>query len=318
MTAWDFDLLWNKTKLFVARATTEEREGPLFPFWSILALELLGRSALAAVHPALLADPEGRHLLYAFGFGQPERPRSVPAATVFRRCAVVIEDFTEADAKGTLALIALRNEELHSGNSAFATLPTSAWLADYYRLCQVLLRSFDRDLEDLFGDDEAAAAQTMVDAAAEELESEVNELVATRRRAFAELEAGEAAVLGEQATEQALTLFQRTQFVTGQAGKLIPCPACDTPAWLTGELVRSGHPRAGEDAIITEVVKLPTRLQCFACELDLEGHGRLHAVGLGGMFTHEFAEDPASFYDIQFDISEVDLSQYFADDYGNE
>jgi hypothetical protein len=45
----------------------------------------------------------------------PERPRSVPAATVFRRCAAVVEDFTDGDVNGAVGLIELRDEELHSG-----------------------------------------------------------------------------------------------------------------------------------------------------------------------------------------------------------
>jgi hypothetical protein len=63
-TSWDDDVLWEKTKLYVARASREEQEGPLFPFWSILALELLARTVLASVHPALLAHRQaGSNLL---------------------------------------------------------------------------------------------------------------------------------------------------------------------------------------------------------------------------------------------------------------
>src|SRR3978361_204773 len=68
VTQWDSDLLWEKTKLFAVRARQGEQEGVLFPFWSILALELLARTVVAAVHPVLLADPkDGENLLYAFG-----------------------------------------------------------------------------------------------------------------------------------------------------------------------------------------------------------------------------------------------------------
>jgi hypothetical protein len=191
-TIWDVDVLWEKTKLYVARAAGEEQEGPLFPFWSILALELLARSVLASVHPALLAEPQkdGAHLLYAFGYGQPKPPRSVGAATVFRRCAVVVEDFTEGDTNGAIALIDLRNEELHSGGTPFAGLKTGVWLADYYRLCQILLRALGKDLDELFTENEAKAAETMIAAAAEALETEVKQYIADTRKAFEALEAG--------------------------------------------------------------------------------------------------------------------------------
>src|SRR6185312_3684295 len=158
-TAWDQDVLWEKTKLYVARAASEEQEGPLFPFWSILALELLARTVLASIHPALLAHPQdGGNVLYAFGFGQPTRPRSIPAATVFRRCAVIIDDFTEGDVNGAIGLIELRNEELHSGGTPFAGLKTGVWLPDYYRLASTLLAALGKTLVDLFGEEEARAA----------------------------------------------------------------------------------------------------------------------------------------------------------------
>lgn len=184
-TVWDSDVLWEKTKLYVAHAASEEQEGALFPFWSILALELLARTVLSSVHPALLADTQsGANLLYAFGYGQPERPRSVPGATVFRRCAVVVEDFTEGDVIGAIGLIELRNEELHSGGTPFAGLKTGIWLADYYRLSQALLRALGKELADLFTEEEARAAETMIAAAAEALESEVKQYVADLRSAF--------------------------------------------------------------------------------------------------------------------------------------
>lgn len=87
---------------------------------------------------------------------------------------------------------------------------------------------------------------------------------------------------------------------------------------MTGEFVRSGEPQAGDDAIVQEMVKIPTGLQCPACGLSLSGHGRLHAVGLGGLFTGQLREDPASFYNIEFDLSDVDLADLYEPDYGND
>lgn len=79
-----------------------------------------------------------------------------------------------------------------------------------------------------------------------------------------------------------------------------------------------GEPQAGEDAIVQEIVKIPTALHCPACGLALSGHGRMRVIGLGGLFTGEHREDPASFYNIEFDISEVDLSQLHEEEYGND
>jgi hypothetical protein len=320
MSSWDFEPLWNKTKLFVARASDEEQDGPLFPFWSILALELLGRAALASVSPVLLADGrEGENIFYALGFERTNRPRSVPAATVFRRCAVAIDQFTEGDLKGTLALIELRNEELHSGGTPFEKLPTGLWLPDYYRLSQLLLSSFGRELDDLFSEEESSAAQQMIDGAAEKVESEVKQLIADTQRGYErQPDPTERARHRGVAETHVKQLFEQSRLSAAAVGKVVPCPSCGAQAWLTGELIRSGEPRVGPEAILTEVIKLPTKFRCFVCGLDLEGHGRLHAAGFGGSYSEDLDEDPASFYDIQFEISEADLAEHFAEEYGNE
>jgi hypothetical protein len=317
-TVWDQDTLWEKTKLYIARASTEEQEGVLFPFWSILALELLARTVVASVHPALLADPQsGPNMLYAFGYGKPERPRSVPASTVFKRCSVIVEDFTEGDVNGAIGLIELRNEELHSAGTPFAGLKTAVWLPDFYRLCKVLLRALDKELDDLFSEEEARAAETMIEAAAESLETEVNEYVAEVRAEFERL--GEEEQERRRAIAERVVAEQLERAITvHDLGEALECTACGARAWKSGEFVRAGEPQAGEEYIVQEIVKIPTRLHCASCGLDISGHGRMHALGQGGLFTGQVHEDPASFYGIEFDISDVDLSELYEPDYGND
>jgi hypothetical protein len=191
------------------------------------------------------------------------------------------------------------------------------WLPDYYRLCKVLLRALDKGLEDLFSEEEARAAETMIEAAAETLEAEVREYIAEVRLAFEKLgeeeqrrRLGVAARLVSERSDSAIT--------APDLGVAVECPACDGQAWKSGEFVRAGEPQAGEESIIQEIVKIPTRLQCAACGLDVSGHGRMHAIGQGGLFTGQVDEDPASFYNIEFDISQVDLSELYEDDYGND
>jgi hypothetical protein len=318
LTGWQPDELWERTRLYAARAAREEQAGALFPFWSILALELLGRTVVSSVHPVLLADPQDAdNLLYACGVVSLVRPRSVPSATVFRRCVKIVDNFTEADLKGTLGLIELRNEELHSGGTPFEGLRTSAWLADYFRICAVLLRHLGKDLADLFGPEQALAAERMIAAAMEELETEMRSYVAVLARRFQALDEQDWAARREAASRETLRRDNES-WAPHQMGSVVPCPACGTEAWMTGELVRSGEPVTDEDAIVYEIIKIPTRLECSACGLEVVGHERLHAIGLGGLFARQFREDPASFFNIEFDASDVDLSEYFEPDYGNE
>jgi hypothetical protein len=311
MTDWESDALWQKAKLYAGRAQTEQQEGPLFAFWSILALELLARTVVANVHPALLADPQNLdNLLYAFGLGQLRQPRSVQAKAVFSRCVKIVPDFTESDRDIALGLVELRNAELHSGATPFEGLKTAVWLAGYYRICQLLLRSLGRELDALFGPEQAVAAEKMVVAAAEELQSEVRDYISAKRKAFdADPRQDERRKSG--AVE--LATLEDRGWAPHLMGSAVDCPACASRAWITGEFVRSGDPVAEEDAIVREIVKIPTRLQCFVCDLEIVGHARLHAIGLGGLYSGELREDPASFFQIEFDPTD-----YYEPDYGNE
>ena len=75
MQEWTTDSLWNKAKIYITRAFSGEREDDLFPFFASLGLEFLARSALAKIHPALLADPsDGASVMYAFGYPTTDRP----------------------------------------------------------------------------------------------------------------------------------------------------------------------------------------------------------------------------------------------------
>jgi hypothetical protein len=65
---WSTESLYNKAKVFAARAHDESIESALFGFWMSLTIEVLGRAALAQIDPALLADPkEPDNIQYAFG-----------------------------------------------------------------------------------------------------------------------------------------------------------------------------------------------------------------------------------------------------------
>jgi hypothetical protein len=54
MQEWSSDTLWNKGKLYLARAFEQDRSGELFPFYASLGLEFLARAVLASIHPARL------------------------------------------------------------------------------------------------------------------------------------------------------------------------------------------------------------------------------------------------------------------------
>jgi hypothetical protein len=276
---WTHDGLWQKTKVYVKRTFDLDRDSPLFPFWAILSLEMLARAALAKVHPVLLADPTGgENILYACGFPSPKAPKSIPAKTVFSRCQKVVADFTEEEFKICMTLVDRRNQELHTGAASFEDFPTTIWLADFFRISELLLRSQGLELSDLFDEDEAKAAQVMIEASRNKARKKASDQIAAAKRTFQALPEQERNNLRGSASakaKQARRLF----------GKLISCPACDSEAVITGENVRSTEPRLEEGLIIQETVMIPTLLRCFSCQLELNGHSLLHGAQLGGQYT---------------------------------
>lgn len=307
--SWDYDSLWQKAKLYVQRAMDEDRDGPLFPFWSTLALELLARATLAKIHPALLADPQhkqGESVLYACGIGDAKEARSIEAATLFKRCRIVVPNFTDEDRDTCLELLRRRNEELHTGTPVFEDLPTRLWLSDYYRICALLLSFQGHTLADLFGADEATAAEEMIQTAKRDTIDKVRRLIGEAKGRFQRLEQDEQ-------TRQREIAIQMNLLSGIPLSKHVICPACGADARINGKQVSASEPKLQDDMIMREIVILPTTFKCYSCDLMLEGYSQLDAAGLGGQFTKTEMHDPLKYYN-----EDEDPADYWDDLYGNE
>jgi|ERR1035437_6848764 len=127
---WSEDALYGKAKHYITKALEESLTSELHPLWTIVAMELLCRAALAHLNPVLLADPrEGHNTLYACGISVAKVPRSIPAKALFERCrAVIAPAFTAEVERHCLRLVEMRNTELHTGKVTFAGLSNSEWL----------------------------------------------------------------------------------------------------------------------------------------------------------------------------------------------
>jgi len=187
---WSYDALFNKAQLYVERALQSDRNGSLFPFWSSLALELIGRATLSKIHPALIADPrEGHNILHAFGFSPKKGvPKTIGAKTIFLRLQIIIPEFTVEDEKFCQSFINMRNEELHTGTPIFEDFSTNIWLTKFYKAIKVLLEFQEKSLADLFGADEAEVAEQMIEENKAELVSKVKQKISKYKDVFEELD----------------------------------------------------------------------------------------------------------------------------------
>lgn len=305
MNVFSREALWQKAKLYAHRAMNTPREDPTFGLWATLALEFLARSAVASVHPVLVADPqEPHHLLYAFGFRTDKAPKSIPAKAVFARCEAIIPNFTDAERKYAMNLVERRNAELHSGDPAFHGHASSEWLAEYFRVCEILLVFQGRALGHLLGSDEAKTARKLIKAEQSNVKGTVLGEIARRRAAFQALAPAERKVLSHDSGLRA-----RANTLRGLAQR-IRCPACDSFGVEWGQRVRTSEPVAEEDAVRVRTVALPTRFQCYACGLRLRTHGQVHFAGLGDQFSVDEYTEPTDFYGLEYPPDGEEYGEY--------
>lgn len=304
---WDYDSLYQKARSFVRKGLEHEApDSPEIPLWCILALELLARATLSKIHPALLADPrDGANVLYSCGFPSKKAPTSVPAKTVFHRCVVVCQDFSEDDYNRCMEWMNLRNEEFHSGSLPFEELKTSNWLPDFFRICAILLDKNGVNLESFVGAEHATTANEMVESLSLKKRQETHSTVQDKKTEFLALGVEDRLVRIRQGSKKA-----KTSWSLLSRSKETKCPACEGVALLVGDLIRSTTPKDSHGELIQESVWLPSRLVCFCCDLKLMGHAHVAALGFGNHFVTTDVLDPKEYYGIEFDPSEYYQSEY--------
>jgi hypothetical protein len=282
---WDEQVLWTKCKLYMDLALLNPREHWLFPFWAALSLDLLARTALSHIHPVLLASTpqsaEGRHVIYALnrspknsGNG-PYIPHSIDSKEVYKRCAELVDNFTDDHRKLCEALIGRRNEELHSGGAPFVELPVQTWLPKFYECCEVLLQFTGRTLEDFLGKDEAGAGQAMIAASHDAAAKAVGSEIKTHSEIWKAMPPD----------EQRIAATRASMSTQRSLGHRVSCPACGSDALLEGEEIAALPDTIDGEIQISKSTVLATLMKCEACGLRIKGHNHVHAAGLQSTFT---------------------------------
>src|SRR6185437_12461679 len=315
---WERDPLWAKARLYFEQAFREPRDDPRFGLWCSLALEFLGRAALASVSPTLLAEPDRNHryLLHALNRGTGER-KSIRTVQVFALCRELFGQFSDADLKVALALVNRRNDELHSGNDAFGEYPSKYWLTGFYRACYSLASAMGETLDGLFGKEEAKAAIQILDDTKSEVRKRVEDAIAAHRRAFEEKTETDRRAAAEAAEKDGAKLAYEKHH-------RVKCPSCSSVATVQGETYGQGVVTHEDDEIKVQQPVSPRSFACQACGLKLEGYAELDAAQLGGQYTRTICYSPEDYYGLvdaeHFDPSEY-MEQYLADlamEYGYE
>jgi hypothetical protein len=287
---WDAEALYNKSQRYAQRMIDEHESDWEHALWSGLCLELLARSALSNVNPALLADPENWSNLYcALGFTPTEAkfsPKSIPISEVFKRLGSVFPGFNQELQSFCIVHTGRRNAELHSGETPLDGVATSSWLPRFYQACTVILSTMDLELEDLVGKEEAGVAQKLIEAATDESAKAVRGDVAAHNKVWE----------AKSPEEKAQLLESARAFARRSLGHRAACPACRSPALVHGEAIGAPTKRLDDVLIVESQEHLPTHFQCVACGLKVLGLSRLNAIGLGDRFTTTYSYDAAEYF----------------------
>ena len=286
MATFERDALFAKSIVFIQRALAH-RDGNRpdeFQLWAALALELLGKSALAAIHPALIADPQKADSIFA-ACGRPISTieKTITGKTVFTRLKHLDKKFDDKTETFCNAIAMRRNEELHSGKAPFAAFLPDAWLPKYWETCSVILAMQDSSLQEWIGPDEAAGADLIVSKAITALEHAVSARIVAAKESFAKKHSRD--------TLEALRAipwpFGRPT-LGGQLEQDEQCPACGLTARLgfdqvAEELLEQTYTEDDEPGPWLDLVKVSYaagEFACSACGLRLEGRNELAAADL--------------------------------------
>jgi hypothetical protein len=152
--ALDRDALYAKSRLYIRRGFRAQAagDGEEYQLWASLSLELLGKSALAKVHPALVADPTHYQSLFA-ACGRQLSPdvKTITAKTLYERIGHIERAFDTRHQKFCEQISLRRNAELHSGESPFSGMISGGWEREFWGAVELILKIQDEGLESWLG-----------------------------------------------------------------------------------------------------------------------------------------------------------------------
>ena len=288
------DALFAKSQVYMQRALARKDGGDLdeYQLWASLALELLGKSVLAALHPSLVADPQSWESLFAAaGKVVSTDVKTITAKTLFLRLGHMSPRFDKTVAGFCDAIAQRRNAELHSGEAPFRTMRLDAWQDRFWHATDVILSMREQNLEAWLGADQAAAPQAILVHAAAALADAIRIRVSDAGTAFGGRSSSDRTrTLAELAAKTSIHFTELFDAPADGVWREV-CPACTGQAFVTGESVSEEITDQGEDRDwaweTVERTYSPEEFHCPACELRLHGFAELEAAGLGEEHVEE-------------------------------
>lgn len=285
--SYDHDALWLKAKLFINRAMDDEDQQSFDEqaLWASLALELLGKAALAKISPLLIAEPteEGKNILAALGIGDGDgKFTTVSASTVFKRCKRAFPTFAIDHAN---EVAAARNEYLHGAGIGFGAVSPDKWWQRFWSAASTLITGQDRTIEELVGMYRESTVDKYLEQNLQYMEEQYQSLLNRAQQRYSQKSRGDLPEKLQKVWKSEQQLAAGLRFSAGAT-----CPACGSLGLLEAEDVQDERADGYFDQDTGEYDSwgvadaLPIHFSCAACQLVLSEYSHLESAGLDTPF----------------------------------
>lgn len=288
------ETLYSKSQVYIRRGLRAQTDGDTeeYQLWASLALELLGKAALAKVHPALVADPTHYQSLFA-ACGRHLSPdiKTITAKTVFERLGHIDKAFDSRHQKFCEQMSLRRNAELHSGESPFSGMSAEAWEREFWGAIETVLHMQGENLESWLGGENAKAPAKIIEQAAEAMQWAVKHRVIRCKEDFEKKyqDPKRRIQLKEESKDIQWWNFSKSFTIWADGHALSDCPACGSKGLLGGLLWNEevSSDTSPDDPTVEFVDRTYTveEFFCPTCSLHLFGTQETQAADLPDEFT---------------------------------
>lgn len=304
------EALYSKSQTYIGKGLRAKDLGDFeeYQLWASMALELLAKSSLSSIHPALIADPTHYPSLFA-ACGKQISPdiKTITAKTLYLRLTHVSKRFDLRVQNFCEQLALRRNTEIHSGESPFSGMKAEAWEGKYWYAIQSILSMQDKELDEWLGAEGSKVPKQILQRAESAIQMAVQTRIAHIKEDFETTHKNEKK--RKELIEQSENIRAREHWkefdFSVDSFELNVCPACGAKGILGGIL---WHEEVSDevdeyDPSIEYVEKTYSSEEfiCKVCGLHLSGTRELRATNL-----------PDEFYETE------ERERVFEPEYGND
>lgn len=314
-----FDFLYNKSSDCIKRALHRRGTGdpslsagvgrrlfgekPLenfteYQLWASIALELLGKAALARHHPCLVVDPRSSEsMLAAAGIDSKtggksikmEEIRTLAATEVYKRLKFIVPGYDD-DAYDLCVITAGgRNAELHSAASPFSRMDPS-WEERYWHTSEIILGHIGRTFNQWFGQKNVNEALKVIQDAKDTRKKKQDKVAVKIERAkqkFKKFSREKRDRIANKIRDVDLPNVLKSFSKNYEKAWEVSCPSCGNRSFMVGKETVSSI-MDSTDVVNGRIVRVksfgkvfaPHEFICSACNLKLSDSDEIRSANM--------------------------------------